>query len=418
MSYTGGYKVLDSKQLDKEISGKINEIIDDIIKIRRTIHQNPELGYEEYQTSELVARKLESYGIKVARGVGGTGVVGLLAGAKPGKTLLLRADMDALPIQEETGLPFASKVPGKMHACGHDIHTSVLLGAARVLSLYRDRIYGNIKFMFQPAEECSPTGGAKKMIEDGVLENPKVDFAIALHVWPDLHVGQLGFKTGPVSARSDRIFLKVLGKSGHASAPHQGVDAIVASAQVISSLQTIISRRINPRDSVVITIGKIQGGDRYNVICDKVEMEGTVRIMSPGYDDKIPELIRQAGEGAAASVGARFEMDYINGYPMTINDEALTKKVEDLIKKSLGEGAIKEIPLDAGGEDFSFVSQKVPSVYIKLGSSLPVSSEDVGFIPLHNSRVIFDEGCISVGIKTFGIAALGLLSEQEEKHGE
>jgi len=402
--------VLDLKQLDEEISGKTNEIIDDIIKIRRTIHQNPELGYEEYQTSELAARELESYGIEVTKGVGGTGVVGLLAGARPGKTLLLRADMDALPIQEETGLPFASKVPGKMHACGHDIHTSVLLGAARILSLYKDSICGNIKFMFQPAEECSPTGGAKKMIEEGILENPKVDFAMALHVWPALHVGQLGFKTGPVSARSDRIFLKVLGKSGHASAPHQGIDAIAASAQVISSLQAIISRRIDPRDSVVITIGKIRGGDRYNVICDKVEMEGTVRIMSPGYDDKIPALIRQAGEGTAASVGAGFEMDYIDGYPMTINDEALTNKVKELIKKSMGEGAIQQMPLDAGGEDFSFVSQKVPSVYIKLGSSAPVSSQDTGFVPLHNGRVILDEDCISVGIRTFGIAALGLLS--------
>lgn len=401
--------MLDLKQLDEEISQKTNKIIDDIIKIRRTIHQNPELGYEEYHTSELVARELKTYGIEVTKDVDSTGVVGLLPGAKPGKTLLLRADMDALPIHEETGLPFASQVPGKMHACGHDVHTSVLLGAAQILAQYKDEICGNIKFMFQPAEECSPIGGAKKMIEEGILENPKVDFAMALHVWPALHVGQLGFKTGPVSAQSDRIFIKVLGKSGHASAPHQGIDAIVASAQVISSLQTIISRRVDPKDSIVITIGKIKGGDRYNVICDKVEMEGTVRIMSPGYEKKIPDILKQVGEGAAASAGAKLEMDYVKGYPMTINDKELTEKVEQILKKDLGEDAIKQIPLDAGGEDFSFISQKVPSLYIKLGCSSNDSS-DKELIPLHNSRLIIDETCIPVGMRAFAVAALGLLS--------
>lgn len=402
--------MIDINRLD----AKISEIIDDVTRIRRTIHQNPELGYEEHQTSELIARELESYGIKVEKSANSTGVVGLLTGAKPGKTLLLRADMDALPIQEETGLPFASKIPGKMHACGHDVHTTMLLGAARILSQYKGSISGNIKFMFQPAEECSPTGGAKKMIENGILENPKVDFAMAMHVWPDLHVGEIGVKVGPVSAQSDRIYLKVIGKAGHASAPHQGIDAIVAGAQVISSLQTVVSRRINPKDSVVITIGKIQGGDRYNVICDRVDMEGTVRIMSQNFDNEIPELIRQAGEGAAASLGAGFEMNYVKGYTMTINDEALTHKISDILRDTIGEKAIKEIPLDAGGEDFSFVSQKVPSVYVKLGTTPVPSSKAAAseVIPVHNSRVIFDEKCIPIGIRVFTRAALELLSEK------
>jgi len=395
----------DMTKLDSQISA----ILDDVIKIRRHIHENPELGYEEYKTSELVAKELESYGIKVERFKDSTGVVGLLAGAKPGKTLLLRADMDALPIQEETGLPFASKVPGKMHACGHDIHTSMLLGAARILAQYRDKICGNIKFMFQPAEECSPTGGAKKMIEDGILENPKVDYAMAMHVWPDLKVGEIGTRVGPISAQSDRVYITVKGKSGHASAPHTAIDAIVASAQVISSLQTVISRRINPADSVVLTIGKINGGDRYNVICDKVDMEGTVRIMSPSVNaDTIAQFIKGAGEGAAASVGAGFELKYVKGYPMTINDEAFTNKVKEILKANFGTNAIKEIPLDAGGEDFSFVTQKVPSVYLKLGTT-PEGVTDI--LPIHNSRVIFDEQCIPVGIKAFVVSALEILSE-------
>lgn len=397
--------MLDMSMLDSQLLA----ILDDIIKIRRSIHENPELGYEEYRTSELVAKELESYGIKVEKSTNSTGVVGFLAGAKPGKTLLLRADMDALPIQEETGLPFASKVPGKMHACGHDIHTSMLLGAAKILSQHKDKICGNIKFMFQPAEECSPTGGAKKMIEEGILENPKVDYAMAMHVWPDVNLGEIGMRVGPISAQSDRVYISVKGKSGHASAPHQAVDAIVASAQVISSLQTIISRRINPKDSVVITIGKIKGGDRYNVICDKVDMEGTVRIMSPNVDaDTIAQLMTQAGEGAAASVGASFEMKYVKGYPMTINDEAFTARVKEILKANLVDNVIKEIPMDAGGEDFSFVSERVPSLYFKLGTT-PAGTSDI--VPVHNSRVVFDEKCIPIGIKAFVVAALEILSE-------
>lgn len=397
--------MVDVKVLDSQIS----EILDDVIKLRRTIHENPELGYEEYKTSELVARELESCVIKVERFKDSTAVVGLLAGAKPGKTLLLRADMDALPIPEETGLPFASKVPGKMHACGHDIHTATLIGAAKILSKYREKICGNIKFMFQPAEECNPTGGAKKMIDDGILENPKVDFAMALHVWPDLRVGEIGTRVGPISAQSDRLYITVKGKAGHASAPHTAIDAIVASAQVISSLQTVISRRINPKDFVVITIGKINGGHRANVICDRVDMEGSVRIMSPDVDsDTIAQFIKSAGEAAAASVGATFEMNYVKGYPMTINDEAFTTRVEEILKDNLAEYTIKEVPLDAGGEDFSYVSHKVPSVYLKIGSTPEDASE---IIPPHNSRVIFDERCIPIGIKVFAVTALEILSE-------
>lgn len=388
------------------IDQKISEITAEIIAIRRHIHQYPELGYEEKATSQLVANKLKAYGIDVTESVGGYGVVGLLRGQKPGKTLLLRADMDALPIQEETGLSYTSKIPGVMHACGHDIHTAILLGVARILSEYTDQIAGNIKFMFQPAEECNPHGGAKAMINAGILENPKVDYALALHVWPDLFIGEIGLAKGPVSAQSDRLFINILGKACHASAPHQGIDSIVTASHVISNLQTIISRRVNPRDSVVITLGKISGGQRYNIICDKIELEGTVRIMTPGYEELIPKFIKQVVEGTTIAHGAEFSIEYIKGYPMVINDDVLTSFVEEILT-SLKDITVKQISQDTSGEDFSFIAQKVPSVYMKLGST-PKGAKD--FMPLHNSKVIFDEQSIPYGIKTLVASSLHLLT--------
>ncbi len=392
--------------LDKRIS----EIYEDIIGIRRKIHENPELGYEEKDTSALVAKELKSYGLSVEEGIAGYGVVGFLKGHRPGKTLLLRADMDALPINEQTGLSFTSKIPGKMHACGHDMHTAILLGTAKVLSGYRDLISGQIKFMFQPAEECSPTGGALGMIEEGVLKNPEVNYALALHVWPELFTGEIGLCSGPCSAQSDRIFLKVMGKAGHASAPHNCIDAIAVTGQVITGLQTIVSRRIDPRGSIVVSIGKIIGGNRYNVICDKVEMEGTVRIMTPGYEDKIKQLIGNIGEGIAKAHGAAFEMDYVKGYPMVINDPDLVKRLAKVLDESIGAKHIKNIAQDTSGEDFSYVSQKVPSVYMKLGST-PRNIKEV--FPLHHSRVIFDEACIPVGIKALSVSGFNLLNRRD-----
>jgi len=398
--------LVDMKELDKRIS----EIYEDIIKIRRHIHQNPELGYEEENTSALVAKELRSLGLQVEEGIAGYGVMGVLKGYHPGKTILLRADMDALPVQEETGLPFASKIPGKMHACGHDIHTAILLGAAGILSNYKESLSGQIKFVFQPAEECSPQGGARGMIEAGILTNPDVDYAMALHVWPELSVGEIGLCSGPCSAQSDRIFLKVKGKAGHASAPHHGVDAVVAAGQLVSTIQTIVSRRIDPRDSVVISIGQISGGSRYNVICDKVEMEGTVRIMTPGYENKIQEFISQVGHGVAQAHGASFEMDYIKGYPMVINDALLVEKLTGILAEKIGKNAIKNISQDTTGEDFSFISDRVPSVYMKLGSS-PKNSREI--FSLHNNRITFDEACIPSGIKALVVSSLGLLHRED-----
>ncbi|MGB9866420.1 MAG: M20 metallopeptidase family protein [Bacillota bacterium] len=384
----------------------VEEFTPQAIGLRREIHRHPELGYEEHRTSALVAEKLALWGLKVRTGVASTGVVADLVGAKPGAHVLLRADMDALPIQEETELPFASEVPGKMHACGHDLHTTIVLGAAWVLSALRQQLTGRVRFVFQPAEECSPTGGAKLMVEQGVLRDPPVDYALALHVWPELKVGEFGIRPGTVSAQSDRLFIKVKGKGGHASAPHQGIDAIVAAAQVICTLQTVVSRRVDPRDSVVITIGKIQGGERYNVICDLVEMEGTVRILSGAYGDKLPAMIQEVAGNAAKACGADAEVEYVRGYPMTVNHPGLAAWAAQVISRQFGPEAVREIQADAGGEDFAFIAQRVPSLYIKLGAA---PEESVGeMYPLHHSKVVFDERCIPVGIKTLCLLVLGL----------
>ncbi|KYO66576.1 M20 metallopeptidase family protein [Thermovenabulum gondwanense] len=389
------------------INELINKNIEEIIKIRREIHQYPELGYEEYRTSAMVAEKLSAMGLTVKTGVAGTGVVADLCGSKEGKSVLLRADMDALPVKEETGLPFASKVDGKMHACGHDIHTAILLGTARVLSDLKNRFNGFIRFVFQPAEECSPVGGAKKMIDEGILENPKMDYAFALHVWPLLPVGKIGLKSGPISAQSDRIFINILGKSGHAATPHLTYDSITAAGHVIISLQTMISRRINPLDNVVLSLGKIWGGDRYNVICDKVEIEGTVRILSDNKGLNIEDLIRDTVSHAAKICGAQGYVDYIKGYPMTINDEKLTAWAENTLRNLCGRDSVVKINPDLGGEDFSFISQKIPSLYLKLGTS----SDKTGVYPLHNSKVVFDEECIPFGISVLSNLVLELLKE-------
>ncbi|MBQ7267873.1 MAG: amidohydrolase, partial [Synergistaceae bacterium] len=266
------------------------KFLNEIISWRRDIHSHPELSQNESRTSELAAKVLEGLGLEVTRNIGGHGVVGLLRGKNDGKTIALRADMDALPLNEETGLPYASQTQGVMHACGHDAHTAILLGAACALSEMKDRLSGNVKFIFQPAEELNPTGGAPGMIRDGVLENPHVDALLALHVWPIYETGKIALRSGALMAASDRIFLTVHGKTAHGSRPDQGNDAIVTAANIITGLQAVISRSVSPLDSAVLTIGTIHGGYRYNVIPDTVKLEGTVRTLNPDTQSRMPEL--------------------------------------------------------------------------------------------------------------------------------
>lgn len=392
--------------MNNEIKRLIDENIEEVIKIRREIHMNPEIGMNEHDTSKLVADNLKKLGLNVETGIGKMGVVGLLKGKEDGKTILLRADMDALPITEATDLEFKSKNDGLMHACGHDVHTSILLGVAKVLTKLKDNIKGNVKFVFQPAEEANPTGGARYMIEDGVLENPKVDAALALHIW-GLPVGKIGVKKGTIMAQSDRIFITINGKAAHAAQPNNGRDAIMASGYVISALQSIVSRNIDPMDSAVITIGTIKGGNRYNVLCDKVVLEGTVRTFSKEVAHKIPEMIKRVVENTAQSFGCNASVDYVKGYSMTINNEDLTDNFIESTSDILGEDnvVIVENP-GTGSEDFSEFTKVVPSVFYWLGIESEINK---GRTTLHSPDLLVDERSIAVGIKAMTKATLDFL---------
>lgn len=393
--------------MTKEIINKlIEENLEKVIDIRRDIHANPELGMEENRTAEVIYDNLQGLELKIQTRVGKTGIVALLEGGKEGKTIMLRADMDALPIEEQTNLPYKSLNKNIMHACGHDFHTAILLGSAKVLSNMRDEIKGNIKFVFQPAEECNPTGGANYMIEDGVLENPKVDAALALHVW-DIPLGKLALKPGAMMAQSDRIFIKVKGKSAHGSAPHQGTDAIVGAAHVITALQTIVSRNISPLDSGVVTLGVIQGGYRYNVIPDEVNLEGTVRTFAPHVAAIMPGRIETVVKNVCEALGCGYEFQYVYGYPLTYNDETLTEQVTESLKKTFGEENII-IPLNpaTGAEDFSFFNKHVPCTFMWLGCKSELN-EDCCVV--HNPTFTGDERAIKIGIEALCNIALDLL---------
>ena len=377
------------------------KFIEKVIEWRRDIHAHPELSQHEERTSNLVANVLCEIGLEVTRNVGGYGVVGLLRGNHEGRTIALRADMDALPLNEETGLEYASENPGVMHACGHDTHTAMLLGAACALSEMRDNLNGNVKFIFQPAEEFNPVGGAPGMIRDGVLENPNVDAMLALHVWPSYETGKIVTRSGALMAASDRIFLTVHGQTAHGSRPDQGVDAIVASANIITGLQSIISRSVSPLDSAVLTIGTIHGGYRYNVIPDCVKLEGTVRTLNPNVQNQMPDLISRTAKNIASAFGASCEVEYVKGYPPMMNDAGLTERVCESVRKHIGNDAliIAEQP-DLTAEDFAFFARERPAVMAWLGCR-PENQNVKDTAMLHNTKFCPDESCFIYGIDFF-----------------
>jgi amidohydrolase len=392
----------DIEKLAAKHSGKV-------VEWRRAIHRCPELSTKEEKTAALVADVLVGLGIEVQKNVGGHGVVGLLKGGKQGKTVGLRADMDALPMQEETGLPFASETPGVMHACGHDTHTAMLLGAACVLSEVKEELEGYVKFIFQPAEELNPTGGAPGMIKDGVLENPHVDALFALHVWPEHETGQISTRPGALMGASDRIFLTVTGKTAHGSAPQHGIDAIVIASQIVGGLQTLVSRTVAPLDPAVVSIGTIKGGYRYNVIADKVELEGTVRTLNPATQDRLPGLIESAAQGYARALGGDAALKYVRGYPPTLNAPELFDLTVSTVEASMGKGHF--VPLEnptLGGEDFSFFARERPALMARLGCR-PVGKAIKDTAVLHNTRFEPDEACFPWGVRFFASCAVDFL---------
>jgi len=369
------------------IRPEINAIKDDIIKLRRHIHQHPELAYEEHETAKFISDRLMEYGIEVTTGIGKTGVVGLLHGNEDGRCIGLRSDMDALPIQETGDLPFKSVNDGVMHACGHDGHVAMLLSAAKVLSEKKDKLKGSVKFIFQPAEEGG--FGARAMIEDSVLKNPTVDEMYGIHLWNYQPFGTIGVQAGPVLAAADIFSITITGKGGHGAAPHTSVDAIVVASQLITALQTIVSRNINPLESGVVSIGKINGGHNFNVIADEVILRGTARAYSEEIRQMIINRMEEIICGLSSTFGAKIQLDYQNGYPATINTEKESEKVIGVQKPYLS----------MGGEDFAYYLQKVPGCFFFVGSSpdeVPLFS-----VPHHCSHYNINEDALLIGASVF-----------------
>lgn len=385
------------------ISQQVDTIKEEMKAVRRAIHNNPEVSGKEFATSELIAKELKAMGVDVQNFEGKTGVVGLIRGKQTGKTIALRADMDALPLQETTNLEFSSKNSMVAHACGHDIHTAVLLGCAKILNQRREELAGNVKFIFQPAEET--LSGAKSMIEAGALENPDVDAIIALHCWPDLPVGSVGVKKGSFMASADTLDITIHGRAGHAAHPHKSIDPIVITGQVISALQTIISREVSPIDSAVITIGKINGGTAANIIADKVEMAGTVRTINKSLRDKMPQMIERVVCKTAESMNGSAVVNYHLGTPPLINDEEIVSLIEKTAVNALSHNNV--ITLESasmGGEDFAFYLEKIPGAMFRLGTS---NSDPATCLALHNPRLVFDDQAIATGI----VVLCGVVSE-------
>jgi amidohydrolase len=384
-------------------------IRDEIIAIRRDLHAHPELGFQEVRTARVVAEKLGALGYEVVTGVGKTGVVGLLQGGAPGeRTVLLRFDMDALPIQEENDVPYRSQVPGVMHACGHDAHVAVGIGVATVLAKHRDQIPGTIKLMFQPAEEG--LGGAVAMINDGVLDGPKVDVALGLHVSSGHAVGTAVVRSGAMMAASDKLAITVRGKGGHGAHPDQTVDSVLVAAQIIVALQTIVARNVDPEETGVVTIGAIHAGEAGNVIADTAQMRGTIRSFNPEVRKLLHRRIREVATGVAAALGAVAEVEVILGVDATVNAEKPTAVIYQSAAAILGEANLNTTYRTPGGEDFSAVLARVPGNFFFLGTR---SDERTGF-PHHNPHFDLDESALPTGVAILCDAAVRSLRGEAE----
>jgi len=360
---------------------------------------NPELGNQEVETARLISSRLISLGFEVKSGVAVTGVTGLLRGYAPGPTIAIRADMDALPIQELTNVPFKSLNPGIMHACGHDLHMAIALGTAHVLNELRSRLRGNIKFIFQPAEEGLPSGeegGASLMIKEGVLDDPPVRAIFGLHVWPEANVGQIMFSPGIIMASSDWFQLTIKGRGAHGARPQEGVDAIVLASQIIMALQSITSRFIDPTDPIVLTVGKISGGTRSNILADQVILEGTVRTLSQENRQKIQGLISSIVRGIVQPLGGDFILDYRQTVPFVYNHPELARLMMPSLINAAGAENVLELKPQFVAEDFAFFAQKIPAFYFFLGVKNPRETRPA---PLHSPYFNPDERSIPVGIR-------------------
>jgi hippurate hydrolase len=389
------------------IREKAEQYFPEVQAIRHHIHTYPELSFEEHNTSAFIASQLTNWGIEFQKGIAGTGIVALLKGKNPGKKCIaLRADMDALPIHEANDTEYRSQNDGVMHACGHDVHSSCLLGAARILHELRDEWEGTIKLLFQPGEEKHP-GGASIMIAEGVLENPKPEAIFALHVYPHLPSGTAGFRAGQYMASADEVYITIEGKGGHAALPHQTIDPIAIAAQVITNLQQIVARKGNPLIPSVLTFGKIAGGFATNVIPDKVEILGTFRTMDETWRYKAHQWIKDITEQVCAANGATAIVDIPKGYPSLFNDPSLTTFAESWARDYIGAENIHTLDMRMAGEDFSFYTHHVPGCFFRIGTSL---NGEQFTVPVHNAHFDIHEEAMKTGVGLFSWIALQALA--------
>lgn len=386
-----------------------NSIINDAIEFRRVLHLNPELSTEEYETSKRIQEKLDEFNIPYETGYAGTGVLGIIKGEKEGGIIGIRADIDALPISETSGEEFTSLNEGVMHACGHDAHTSMLLHAGKILNENKDKIKGTILLIFQPAEELSPIGGAKRMLEDGVFDEYTPDMLLAQHVWPDLEVGKFGIMPGPIMGNSDRFKITITGSGGHASMPHSTTDAIIVANQVVSALQTIVSRNTDPMQPAVVTVGRFDAGTKHNVIAETAELEGTIRTQSDATKVLTKKRFFEIVEQVTSAMGADVEIEFYDGYPATVNDIEWAAQLKKSITNLYGEESTPALLPSLAGEDFSRFLKEYPGVYYWLGTSVGQGQK-----PLHNPAFRLNEDAFEYGITAMVNMAVDSLNKLAE----
>jgi amidohydrolase len=378
--------------------------------LRRDFHMHPELGFHEIRTGGIVAKELEALGIEVTKGVGKTGVVGMLEGSKPGPTLLLRFDMDALPINEETGAEYASQTPNTMHACGHDGHTAIGLTVAKILNQHKNDLAGNIKFCFQPSEEGSngeEIGGAEMMMRDGVLDLPKVDMSLSLHLWNEKPLGWVGVAKGPVMAGAEEFKVKIIGRGGHGAIPNQTIDPIVAAANIVNAVQSIVSRNVGPLETAVVSVTTIHGGTAFNVIPQEVTLEGTIRTFDKRVRQMVVERFEQVVKGVGEALGCQVEVQTKRLTPALVNDATLAEKVQQTAAQVLSESNLDTAGyLTMGAEDMAFMQEKVPGCYFFIGSNDSARHLDYGH---HHPKFDFDEEALVRGAALMASAAADIL---------
>lgn len=420
------FKVHGQTSLVSGIDDKSRSLEKKAVEWRRDFHQNPELGNREVKTSEKVAAHLKQLGLEVQTGIAHTGVVGILKGGKPGPVVALRADMDALPVTERGDLPFRSKVvadyngqkTGVMHACGHDTHIAILMGVAEVLSSMKSDIKGTVKFIFQPAEEGAPEGeegGAKLMVKEGVLENPKVEAVFGLHIDSQIEVGKIAYRPGATMAAVDFFSIDVKGKQTHGAYPWSGVDPIVTSSQIVTALQTIVSRNLNLTQApAVVTIGAINGGIRQNIIPESVKMIGTIRTFDEGMHTYVHKRVNEISTHIAESAGASAQVKIDVLYPVTFNDVPLTEKMIGTLQNVAGKENVTLIPAKTGAEDFSYYQQNVPGFFFFLGG-MPKGKNVSEAAPHHTPDFYVDEGSLVLGIRSLSRLAVDYLDKSSPK---